>query len=87
MILQPPPSRVLSFIRQGEVVVESATALVDEMMYVGCGQCVQTCPSKSITLRHFTDRQLIAEMLEAMNVMADKQHPIEMEYASLQVST
>jgi len=93
-------ARVLSFIRQGEVEVESATALVDEMMCVGCGQCVQTCPysaielledrkvarvvealckgcgtcagtcpSKAITLRHFTDRQLIAEMLGAMNVM------------------
>jgi heterodisulfide reductase subunit A len=93
-------ARVLSFIRQGEVQVEAATALVDEMMCVGCGQCVQTCPysaiefledrkvarvmealckgcgtcagtcpSKAITLRHFTDRQLVAEMLGAMNVM------------------
>ena len=93
-------ARVLSFIRQEEVEVEAATALVDEMMCVGCGQCVQTCPysaiefledrkvahvvealckgcgtcagtcpSKAITLRHFTDRQLIAEMLGAMNVM------------------
>jgi heterodisulfide reductase subunit A len=95
-------ARVLSLIRQGEVEVESATALVDEMMCVGCGQCVQTCPysaiefledrriayvvealckgcgtctgtcpSKAITLRHFTDRQLIAEMLGAMNVMRE----------------
>jgi heterodisulfide reductase subunit A len=93
-------ARVLSFIRQGEVQVESAIALVDEMMCVGCGQCVQTCPysaiefledrkvarvvealckgcgtcagtcpSKAITLRHFTDRQLVAEMLGAMSVM------------------
>jgi len=95
-------ARVLSFIRQGEVQVESATALVDEMMCVGCTQCVQTCPysaiefledrkvarvmealckgcgtcagtcpSKAITLRHFTDRQLVAEMLGAMNVMRE----------------
>jgi len=95
-------ARVLSFIRQGEVEVESAIAVVDEMMCVGCGQCVQTCPytaiefledrkvarvvealckgcgtcagtcpSKAITLRHFTDRQLIAEMLGAMNVMQE----------------
>jgi heterodisulfide reductase subunit A len=93
-------ARVLSLIGQGEVEVEAATALVDEMICVGCGQCVQTCPysaiefledrkiahvievlckgcgtctatcpSKAITLRHFTDRQLIAEMLGAMNVM------------------
>ncbi len=95
-------ARVLSLICQGEVEVEAATALVDEMMCVGCGQCVQTCPytaieflddrrvarvvealckgcgtctgacpSKAITLRHFTDRQLISEMLGAMNVMIE----------------
>ena len=93
-------ARVLSFIRQGEVEVESATAVVDEMMCVACQQCIQTCPysaiefledrqvahvveasckgcgtctgacpSKAISLRHFTDRQLIAEMQGAMNVM------------------
>ena len=95
-------ARVLSFIRQGEVEVEAATAVVDDMMCVGCGQCVQTCPytaiefledrkvahvvealckgcgtctatcpSKAIALRHFTDRQLVAEMLGAMNVMLE----------------
>ena len=93
-------ARVLSLICQGEVEAEAAIAVVDEMMCVGCGQCVQTCPysaiefledrkvarvvealckgcgtcagtcpSKAVTLRHFTDRQLIAEMLGAMNVM------------------
>jgi heterodisulfide reductase subunit A len=95
-------ARVLSFIRQGEVKVESATAVVDEMVCVGCTQCIQTCPysaiefledrqvahvmealckgcgtcagtcpSKAITLRHFTDRQLVAEMVGAMNVMRE----------------
>jgi heterodisulfide reductase subunit A len=95
-------ARVLTFIRRGEVEVEAATALVDEMMCVGCTQCVQTCPysaiemvevrgaqvarvnealckgcgtctgtcpSKAISLRHFTDRQLISEMMGAMSVM------------------
>jgi len=95
-------ARVLSFIRQGEVAVESATAVVDQMMCVACRQCIQTCPysaiefledrqvahvvealckgcgtcagtcpSKAITLRHFTDRQLIAEMVGAMNTMRE----------------
>ena len=95
-------ARVLSFIRQGEVEVESAIAVVDEMMCVACHQCIQTCPysaiefledrrvahvvealckgcgtctgtcpSKAISLRHFTDRQLIAEMEGAMNVMRE----------------
>jgi heterodisulfide reductase subunit A len=96
-------ARVVSFVRQGEVKVESATALVDEMMCVGCTQCIQTCPysaiefledrkiahvmealckgcgtcagtcpSKAIMLRHFNDRQLIAEMRGAMNVMREE---------------
>jgi heterodisulfide reductase subunit A len=93
-------ARVLSLIRQGEVEIEAATAIVDEMMCVGCGQCIPTCPytaiefleekqvahviealckgcgtctgtcpSKAITLRHFTDRQLVTEMLGAMYAM------------------
>ena len=93
-------ARVLSLIGQGEVEVEAATALVDETVCVGCGQCAETCPysaielledrgvahvvealckgcgtcaaacpSKAITLRHFTDRQLISEMLGAMSAM------------------
>jgi heterodisulfide reductase subunit A len=95
-------ARVLSFIRRGEVTMEAATALVDEMMCVGCGQCVRacpysaiefledrrvarvvealckgcgtcaaTCPSKAVGLRHFTDRQLISELLGAMSVMLE----------------
>ena len=97
-------ARVLSLIRQGEVQVESAIANVDEMMCVGCTQCIQacpyaaidlvenrgrqvarvqealckgcgtcagTCPSKAITLRHFNDRQLLSEMIGAMNGMRE----------------
>jgi len=95
-------ARILSLIRQGQVEVEAATAVVDEMMCVGCTQCVQTCPyaaiefleerrvahvvdalckgcgtctgtcpSKAITLRHFTDRQLLAEMLGVLFAMRE----------------
>jgi len=97
-------ARVLSFIGQGEIQVESATAFVDEMMCVGCTQCIQTCPymaieflperkiahvkealckgcgtcagacpSKAIMLRHFTDRQLISEMLGAIYTLREIQ--------------
>jgi heterodisulfide reductase subunit A len=97
-------ARVLSFIGQGEIQVESATAFVDEMMCVGCTQCIQTCPytaieflperkiahvkealckgcgtcagacpSKAIMLRHFTDRQLISEMLGAIYALREMQ--------------
>jgi len=93
-------ARVLSIVGQGEVVVEAATAFVDEMMCVGCRQCIPTCPytaisflddkgisnvnealckgcgtcaaacpSKAITLRHFTDKQLVSEMMGAMDAM------------------
>jgi heterodisulfide reductase subunit A len=97
-------ARVLSLIRQGEVEVEAAIAFVDDMMCVGCTQCIETCPysaiefledkqvahvieavckgcgtcaatcpSKAITLRHFTDRQLISEMLGAMRAMVESE--------------
>jgi heterodisulfide reductase subunit A len=93
-------ARVLTLIRQEEVEIEACTAVVDEMMCVGCSQCIETCPysaiefledrkvahvvdalckgcgtcaatcpSKAIALRHFTDRQLVAEMLGAMYAM------------------
>jgi heterodisulfide reductase subunit A len=93
-------ARVLSIIDKGEVLVEAATALVNEMTCTGCQQCITTCPytaieyladkqkahvietlckgcgtctaacpSKSISLRHFNDGQLLAEMFGAMEAM------------------
>jgi len=93
-------ARVLSIILQREVQAEPCTAVVDEMVCVGCGQCVPTCPytaiefledrqvahvlealckgcgtctaacpSKAIALRHFTDQQLLAQMVGAMQAM------------------
>jgi heterodisulfide reductase subunit A len=93
-------ARVLSIIGQGEIEIEAATAIVDEVTCVGCKQCVASCPyqaiqyledkgkayvqealckgcgtcvgtclPKSITLKHFTDEQIVAEMIGAMRVM------------------
>ena len=93
-------ARVLSIIDKGEVLVEAATAIVNEMTCTGCQQCITTCPytaieyladkqkahviealckgcgtctaacpSKSISLRHFDDGQLLAEMFGAMEAM------------------
>ncbi len=93
-------ARVLSIIDKGEVLVEAATAIVNEMTCTGCQQCITTCPytaieyladkqkasviealckgcgtctaacpSKSISLRHFNDGQLLAEMFGAMEAM------------------
>jgi len=93
-------ARVLSIIGQGQIEIEAATAIVDEVSCVGCKQCVPSCPyraieylavegrahvvealckgcgtcvgtclSKSISLKHFTDDQIVAEVVGAMRVM------------------
>jgi len=93
-------ARVLSIIGQGEIEIEAATAIVDDVTCVGCKQCISSCPYQaieyledqgkahviealckgcgtcvgtclpaSISLRHFTDEQIVAEMLGAMKVM------------------
>lgn len=93
-------ARVLSIIGQGEIEIEAATAIVDEISCVGCKQCISSCPyqaiefledkkkarvnealckgcgtcvgtclSKSISLKHFTDDQLVSEMIGAMDAM------------------
>lgn len=93
-------ARVLSIIGQGEIEIEAATAIIDEISCVGCKECILSCPyqaieyledkqkahiiealckgcgtcvgtclSKSISLRHFTDDQLVAEMVGAMQTM------------------
>ncbi len=56
-------ARVLSLIGQGEVEVEAATAVVDEMMCVGCGQCVQTCPYTAI---EFLEERKVAHVVEVL---------------------
>ncbi|NIS79843.1 MAG: FAD-dependent oxidoreductase [Anaerolineales bacterium] len=103
-------ARVLSFIDRGEIEIEAATAIVDEMTCTGCQECVQTCPyqaiefqaethkahviealckgcgtcaaaclSKAIRLRHFTDDQLVAEIVGAIQAMRSLEVPeIEM---------
>jgi heterodisulfide reductase subunit A len=48
---------------------DRGVAHVIEAVCKGCGTCAAACPSKAITLRHFTDRQLISEMLGAMSAM------------------
>jgi heterodisulfide reductase subunit A len=52
-----------------EYLEERKVAHVVEVLCKGCGTCTATCPSKAISLRHFTDQQVIAEMLGAMYAM------------------
>ena len=44
-------------------------AYINEALCKGCGTCVGACLSKSINLKHFTDDQLVAEMVGAMQTM------------------
>ena len=37
-------------------------AEINEALCKGCGTCVAACPAGAITARHFTDRQIIAEI-------------------------
>ncbi|MCX6024985.1 MAG: 4Fe-4S dicluster domain-containing protein, partial [Chloroflexi bacterium] len=52
-----------------EFLEDKRKAYVREALCKGCGTCVGTCLSKSIALKHFTDRQLVSEMIGAMTAM------------------
>jgi heterodisulfide reductase subunit A len=56
-------ARVLSIIGRGEVVVEAATAVVNELTCVGCEQCIPTCPYTAI--EYLADRGK-AHIIEAL---------------------
>ena len=52
------PYTAISFIaRNGAGVAE-----VNEALCKGCGTCVAACPAGAITARHFSDRQIVAEI-------------------------
>jgi heterodisulfide reductase subunit A len=42
-------------------VMEHSHAVIDASECHGCGTCVSECPGKAISLKHFTDEQLIAK--------------------------
>ncbi len=50
---------------------EKGKARVNEALCKGCGTCVATCLPKSISLKHFTDEQLVAELLGALRAMQE----------------
>ena len=43
------------------VIGPDGCAVIDTAGCHGCGSCVAECPGKAITLKHFTDEQLIAK--------------------------
>jgi heterodisulfide reductase subunit A len=52
-----------------EFLADKEKAHIVEALCKGCGTCVGACLSKSIMLKHFTDNQLVAEMIGAMQTM------------------
>ena len=56
-----------------EYLEDRKVAHVVEALCKGCGTCTATCPSKAISLRHFKDQQLIAQMLGAMYVLRQQE--------------
>jgi heterodisulfide reductase subunit A len=50
---------------------DKGKAYVNEALCKGCGTCVGTCLPKCISLKHFTDEQLVAEMVGAMRTMKE----------------
>ncbi len=63
--IQVCPYQAISYI--GDI----KKARVNEALCKGCGTCVGACLPKCIGLKHFTDTQLVAEMIGAMQTMKD----------------
>jgi len=45
---------------------EKGVAKVTAVVCKGCGTCGASCPEKAITMRHFTDEQVVAQALAAL---------------------
>jgi heterodisulfide reductase subunit A len=52
------PYSAISFVERGV----SGVAEINEALCKGCGTCVAACPASAITARHFSDRQIMAEI-------------------------
>jgi len=44
---------------------EKGVAKVTAVVCKGCGTCGASCPEKAITMRHFTDEQVMAQAFAA----------------------
>lgn len=45
---------------------EKGVARVREVVCKGCGVCAASCPERAITMRHFTNEQIVAQALAAL---------------------
>lgn len=47
---------------------EKGVAWVNDVLCKGCGVCAASCPEKAITMRHFSDAQVLAEATATLGV-------------------
>jgi heterodisulfide reductase subunit A len=47
----------------GAIKIENEIAVVNSYLCKGCGTCAGACPDKAMTLIHFDDRQIVAELI------------------------
>jgi len=50
----------------GAIVIQDGCANVNGYVCKGCGTCAAACPNKAMSLIHFDDQQLLAEMIGAL---------------------
>jgi heterodisulfide reductase subunit A len=48
--------------------LERGIAKVNGYLCKGCGTCAGTCPNKAMSLLHYDDRELVAEIIGALAV-------------------
>ena len=48
--------------------ITDGVAVVNEYSCKGCGTCAAVCPNKAMKLIHYSDRQIVAEMIGALNL-------------------
>jgi heterodisulfide reductase subunit A len=46
--------------------LHNGAAQVNEYLCKGCGTCAASCPNKAMSLIHYNDRQILAEMIGAL---------------------
>ena len=45
---------------------EKGIARVNDVLCKGCGVCAASCPEKAIDMKHFSDKQVLAEATAAL---------------------